>query len=139
MATINELLHNKKNTQLNRIKHFNERRFCSQNKFNILLCGGYDCWDLNEVQRNILSIDLKNLNNVKSIRTINGRRRSVAVCIKDEVYLFGGQNVDYCRIMSIERYSSSFNTLRKVADMYDRREDYCACSFMDYIYFLEDI
>ena len=43
VATINELLHNKKSMQLNRIKHFNETRFCSQNNFNILLCGGYDC------------------------------------------------------------------------------------------------
>ena len=138
VATINELLHNKKNMQLNRTKHFNETRFCSQNKFNMLLCGGYDCRDLKEVQGNILSIDFKNLNNAKSIRKMNiGRYGSVAVCIKDEVYLFGGEHANYRPIMSIEKYSFSNNALEKVGNMNDDRTEFCACSFLDYIYIIE--
>ena len=62
------------------------------------------------------------------------RRGAVAVCIKDGVYVIGGQDENYECIMSIDKYSISSNIWEKVGDMYDTRINFCACSFMDYIY-----
>ena len=38
--------------------------------------------------------------------------------------------------MSVEKYSPSTESWEKVADMYDEREYYCACSYMDHVYII---
>ena len=56
------------------------------------------------------------------------------VCAKSGVYVFGGF-YDYHRtINQVEKYSFATNRWNVVADMYDNRHDFCACSFMDNIY-----
>ena len=90
-----------------------------------------------KVQRNVFSCDFKNLNNSKNLREMNrGRQNSVAVCVKDEIYVIGGFDVNNHRIMSIDKYSFSNNAWENVADMYDTRVSFCACSFMEDVYII---
>ena len=66
------------------------------------------------------------------------RKCSKAVCVKGDVYLFGGDD-SFTLIMSVEKYSYSSNTWNIVADMYDDRDSFCACAFMDNIFIIGGI
>ena len=60
-----------------------------------------------------------------------GRQHFGVVCIKDDVYVFGGRDNFYgYLIRSIEKYSHVTKTWKRVADMYDDRDSFCTCSFM---------
>ena len=121
-------------------------RYCNQNIFNILICGG--CDDENKTVSSFKQIDGNTFKNVKVLPSmLEYRNFPQAVCLKDEVYVFGGNNSkegdiwydgDYRHglVMSIEKYSLSTNTWNRVTDMYDNRSDYCACAFMDKIFII---
>ena len=106
----------------------------------MLICGGNDI-KLKTVS-NVYQVDGSNLNNVKVLHSMEEPRQShKAVCLKGEVYVFGGRDVNYSKcfddvkiVLSIEKYSSSTNSWIKVADMYDERKNYCACAFIDKIF-----
>ena len=67
------------------------------------------------------------------------RKMFTAVCLKGEIYVFGGYDNVNNLVKSIERYSLSTNKWSKVTSIYDNRVDFCACSFMDRYMFLEDV
>ena len=57
-----------------------------------------------------------------------------AVCIKGDVYVFGGTDFNFNIVSSVEKYSPVTNTWKYVADMMDYREHFSACSLMDNVY-----
>ena len=109
-------------------------RCCSQNKFSLLVCGGLDAQSFNAV-KTVNQLDGSNLNKAKALSPMTiARRYSEAVCLKGEVYVFGGCN-EFCdNIMSVEKYSPLTNTWRIITNMFDVRSYFCACAFMDYIF-----
>ena len=112
----------------------NANRYCNQNKFNILIFGGFDTEILKPVS-STHQIDGCNFNNVKilPLMTIE-RKRFEAVYSKGEVYLFGGRDKCSTQIMSVEKYSHSTNTWNEVTHMFDERTGFRACSFIDKIF-----
>ena len=139
----NECVDILKATSVSKEKHFRNKssnyytsRYCNQNKFNMLICSGYDKNGINV--ENVKQIDGSNLNNVKDLPSIKEERSSSkAVCIKGEVYVFGGiiyNDTHRTLITSVEKYSPSSNTWNRVADIYDYRQCYCACGFIDKIF-----
>ena len=130
-SIIREALENKKESHSNKLSTTN--RYCKQDKFSLLVCGGM----YTNVVNDVFSIKAEDLNSVNHLAPMReDRKRFQAVCIKNEVYVFGGVDDNYDCIMSVEKYSPATNTWEKVADMYDDRKVFCACSFMDNVYVL---
>ena len=78
---------------------------------------------------------MKHVNDVSKMK--EERINFEAVNLKGEVYVFSGYKKDSVTVMmSVEKYSTSFNTWNKVADMFDKREYFCACAFMDKIFII---
>ena len=108
-------------------------RYCCQNNFNILVCGGTN--EKKIVVRDVHQVDGNTLKYVKNVSQMKAERTSFeAVCLKGEVYVFGGH--DNCKrlLISVEKYSPSTNNWNKVTDMFDQRMFFCTCAFIDKIY-----
>ena len=107
-------------------------RYCSQIMFNILLCNGDHNIKVDKQSKVVKQIDGTNLNSVKYLPSMMEERKcSKAVCIKGEVYVFGGHTLPLTSVMSVEKYTTGANSWNKVADMYDERLGLCACAFMN--------
>ena len=131
---IREVLENKKESHWYKLS--TTSRYCNQDKFNIIVCGGKNFNKGNAVN-DVCSVHVDNANSVNKLAPmIEGRNEFETVCIKNEVYLFGGKDDNDVYIRSIEKYSPATNTWEKVADVYDERKHYCGCSFVDKIYFI---
>ena len=109
------------------------RRYCNQDCFNILLCGGY-YRGFGNVVNTVNQISGKNFEYQNDFPPmIEERYESKAVCLKAEIYVFGGFDKNHTLIKSVQKYSPSTNTWNKVGDMFDDRKDFCVCAFMDKI------
>ena len=112
----------------------NTNRYCSQNKFNILICGGNDRKSSKTVS-DVHQVNVSNLNKVKRLPSMTIERiNPEAVCLKGGVYVFGGRDKSGTHIMSIEKYSSLTNKWTVIAYMFDQRKNFCACAFMNKIF-----
>ena len=132
--SLKEVLVNKKHFFQNKSSSYFTRRYCSQNKFNILFCAGYSK-NKRKNLKGVSEIDGRNLEDIQFLRPmIEERRYSKSVCVKGEVYVFCGESNSCKLIKSIEKYSTTTRTWNIVADMLDNREDFCVCSFMDEIF-----
>ena len=111
-------------------------RFCDQDKFNIIVCGGSKNKNGKAV-RDVYSIKANNQNNVISFPQLEeGRKWSKVVCIKGEVFAFGGIGNNFKRMMSIEKYSIDNKSWKVVGYMPDKYKSFCVCSFMGNAYVL---
>ena len=111
-------------------------RYCNQNKFNIVICGGYDdkyrSVNLANSISKVNQIAGNNFKYVKSISSLLEKRKIVeAVCLKDKIYVFGSRR-NYETPWSVEKFSTE--TWNKAADMPDQRYAFCACAFMNNIF-----
>ena len=110
------------------------RRCCTQTKFKLLICGGYD-FRTNKIVRNTKQVDGNNFNNIKILSLMSTNRKCLkAICLKGEVYVFGGRNNTSKLVRTVEKYSPSTNKWKKIAQMFDNRQNVCACAFMDKIF-----
>ena len=108
-------------------------RYCNQKKFNILVCSGYH-GIYQVLVKDVNQINGSNFNEVTAmLPMIKERQYSKAVCLKGEVYVFGGLDNNHNWVMSVEKYSPSTNTWNIVADMFDDRKHFRLCAFMDKI------
>ena len=132
---LKEVLNNKDNYYQNKSSAYYTSRYCNQALFNILVCGGR-----NENYTPVKIVKQLNANNFKSTNVlssmIDNRVFSQAVCLKGEVYVFGGYDDNNKWIRSVEKYSPLNNSWIKVADICDERRSFCACAFMDKIFII---
>ena len=106
-------------------------RYCNQEMFEIMLCGGED--NKSYIVRTVKKFDLNNFKSIEYFPPMTEKRSfSEAVCVNGEVYVFGGHDASYNSINSVEKYSPSTKTWKKVARM--NRQDFCACAFMDSVF-----
>ena len=141
ITTIKEALNKKENSFQNKTHFYTSHRYCNQNKFSILTCGGRKT---NQTPNGtVMQIDEKNFKNLKVLPSnLDVRSRSKAVCVKGEVYIFGGFTgfggfgFHSDLVSSVEKYSPSIGTWNRVAEMYDDRIGFCACAFMDKIFII---
>ena len=109
-------------------------RNCNQNMFNVLICGGSDDVS-NRVVGNVNEINGKDFSSFKALPPmVKQRYLSEAVCIKRDVYVFGGLDVNRKMTMSVEKYSLDSKEWKIVAEMHEYREDFCTCAFMNKIF-----
>merc|ERR1712240_1002991 len=87
-------------------------RYCNQDKFDFVVCGGFKN---RKVVRDVYSIKANNQNNITKLPQLEeGRKWSEVVCIKGEIFAFGGLGNYSKHIMSIEKYSSDTKTWKVV-------------------------
>ena len=109
-------------------------RYCSNPNFNILICGGRSSTSYQITQR---AVEL-NVNNpavtimLPSMK--NPRYHFKTVCLKGEVYLFGGHGIRGTWVRSVDKYSPVTKKWNKVSDMFDDRTEFCACAFMGKVF-----
>ena len=133
---LNEILVDKEQFIENKSSNYCTSRYCNQNKFKILIGGGYD-HERSKVVSNVNQIDGIDLKTWKVLHPmIKERGCAEAVHLKGEVYVFGCFDDDNSPIMFVEKYSPSSNAWNKVAVMYDGRKFFCACAFMDKIFII---
>ena len=133
-ALMKDLPYRKINTYQNKLKNINKTRYCNQNKFNTIICGGCNIESSNAV-RNTHSINMDQLKYERAFpRLVEGRRFSKVLCVKEDVYVFGGSDGDLKCVNSVEKYSLLSNKWEYVTGMHDDREQFSACSFMDKVY-----
>ena len=114
-------------------------RFCDQDNFNIIYCGGNDV-NTQTVVSDVHSVKANSLNTGKIQPSMKEERQfSKIVCLKGDVYVFGGVDSKNNTVMSIEKYSAAFKSWETIGSMYDNRRMFCVCSFMDNIYVLGGI
>ena len=134
-ATIKYVLQKRNFPNKIKSKTFRNSRYCNQNKFNIIICGGkHGKIDVNDVY----SIEANNISNVNVLPHMKeGREYSAAVCLRDDVYVFGGRiNPMYQTKLSVEKYSAKTNTWEVITELPHDRGYFGACSFMDNIYII---
>ena len=113
-----------KKQQLHPFSCKNTSRYCNQTNFNIFVCGG-ESWNLTNVFSDVKLFKANNFSEVTSLPNMNDARRCFgAVCIKGEVYVFGGIDI-YRVIRSVEKYSPDTNTWEYVTNMIDDRIFFC--------------
>ena len=142
-SVLKKKLENKTTVFQNKSSIYFTSRYCNQRLFNILICGGYNfCFEkvfekvdqISEISGNFRNTDYSL--RCKTLASMKDKRKlSTAVCVKGEVYVFGGRDESNNLIKSVEKYSPSAKTWNKVADMYDdERTRFCACAFMNNIF-----
>ena len=115
-------------------------RYCSQNNFSIVVCGGeeYQCESNGEEHQRLVNdahiVDCNLSYGTKALpQMLEGRQYAEVVCVGDQVYVFGGiEDLYGDSIMSVEKYSSG--TWKSVSVMYEDRRHFCACSFMGNVF-----
>ena len=108
----------------------------SQENFDLFIVGGEN-ESTEEVFRDAFTIDSTDFSRVSCLPNINYERAQLeTVCIKGEIYVFSGYNYRDNQIMPIEKYSPATKTWNVIANMYDDRNCFCSCSFIDSIYVL---
>ena len=135
VAMLKEVLENKEKFIKKNSSFCYSHRYCSHSNFSLLVFGGLVKASAKTVG-NVSKISGRNLQHVTPLSSLpRPRLNSMAVCVKDEVYVFSGE-FDWRQVKSVERYSIVTDTWHKVDDMYDGRGWYCICAFMDKIFVL---
>ena len=124
---IEAVLNNKQQVNSNSLKITS--RYCHQTNFNLLVCGGKNI-HLEKYSNGLKLLNSNNLYECKNFPHMKEARCNfAAVCIKGEVYVFGGNNGK-----KVEKYSQGTKNWEYVTDMIDDRKYFSACSLMDNVY-----
>ena len=114
-------------------------RYCSQKKFNVIFSGGKH-FEKSDVVRDVYSVGADKFHSMNYL-CVNklpqmkyGRKSSPTVCVKGEVYVFGGLDRHNKSVPSVEKYSPVTNTWEILSEMYDHRRGFSCCSFLDDVY-----
>ena len=111
-------------------------RYCKHDDFILLTFGGVNSISY-KLDENIRHLEVNSLKTSKIISyTKNFRSSAKLVCLKGEVYFFGGHDSNKEWSMSVDKYSIHTNTWSKVTDMFDGRFGFSVCAFMHKIYIL---
>ena len=123
----------------NKSAAYNTSRYCDQQLFDILICGGQSIYFNKKGQRlafkKVSQFNARSSKGIKVLRPMIAKRRSFeAICLKGEVYVFGGRGDRTNWINSVEKYSPSTKTWTNVAKMVENRLAHCACAFMNKVF-----
>ena len=135
-AKFEEILNNKDEFIENNCSNYYTHRCCNQDCFNILICGGRNVDFGIQKVRVVNTVNQISRNKFESQKVlppmIEQRLCSKAVCLKGDVYVFGGSIIG-SYMKTVEKYSHSTNSWTIVTDMFDDRKHFCVCAFMDKI------
>ena len=119
------------------IKSSNSRifsRYCNESFCNIYFYN--QPYRIDKIVSNVYNSRANISKTISMLAELKEKRRSYfnVFCIKGKYYVLGGVDDNKNPIMSVEKYSTSTKTWKTIAKMFDGREFFCACSFMDDIF-----
>ena len=130
-AFINEVM-KEKNKGSHSKKFKSISRYCTRNSFDIVFCGGKNS---GTVVSDVYSVKAHDLQTVKKLPKLKTARLwHEVVCIKGEIFVFGGNYDGSNNLTPIEKYSSFSNAWETIAHMPDERSNFSTCSFMGNAY-----
>ena len=107
-------------------------RYCSSNNFYLFVCGGRGrYYEVVGTVEQICGYSLKKINSLPSMD--QGSQYHKTICIKNEVFVIGGIDIDWQTPSSILKYSTTTKRWTNVCTM-DYRKAYCFCAFIDEIF-----
>ena len=138
---IKQVLERKESVVQTKPDVFCTNRYCNQKMFNMIVFGGY-AYRVNVTLKTVFQVDGSNLSSVKRLPSMLQRRRlAKAVCVKGEVFVFGGRdgylssyNYSNNPVMAVEKYSPATEAWNQVTELPDGRDKFCICAFMDKIF-----
>ena len=137
---LQEISQSKKTFFQNKSDVYNTTRYCDQQLFDILICGGVQYVRKgSKAVRKVSQFNVNSSKGVKVFRSMIAERYNFdAVCVKGEAYVFGGVGRNNS-ITCVEKYSPSTKTWTNVAKMVDDRFSHCACTFMDNVFIISGL
>ena len=131
---INNLLQNEKDFYKNRGSSYYTNRYCNSNKFNILFCGGIDERS-GEKDKHVYVTEGENFQKFNVFAEMTNKKFHEAVCVDGDLYFVSKRLKDNRQtVLSLEKYSSEYNTWNVLINLNENRTDYCVCSFVDRIF-----
>ena len=119
-----------KNKFLNQLSSSRRSRYCKQQMFEILVCGGVNSKTRNTCN-GVRSFDLRNKEVVNAYPPmIKERYLPSIVYLKGDLYIFGGRDGDSNWIESVEKFSHATKRWSNVGNL-KKLSLYSACAFMD--------
>ena len=132
-ALLKKVVKNKSKLCVNSSRVYHTARYCNQELFKILFFGGVE-----SRYRIFRNVNQSNEIDIKCAKihppVADNRRFSEAVCLRGEVFVFGGYGGDNNWIRSVDKYSPVNHGWTKVADIRDNRQFYHACAFMNKVF-----
>ena len=131
---LNEFLDSKIKLSKNNLGVSKSSRYHSRKEFGIFICGGYDVHKLSAIN-DVEVINMNGNTNVTVLpKMIRERSSPKVVCVKGEIYVFGGFSTKNKGITSVDKYSPTSKTWSEVAQMNDNFFGFCICKFLNIIY-----
>ena len=121
----------KENIFRNKPTTYYTNRCCEQNMFNVLFFGRFSS------KSNKLLKDSNRADDtfLKTSKVLSAKWKKwfcySAVSLKGEVYVFGGDFADTHLIKTVQKYSPATGTWTEMADMRDKRSNFCCCAYLD--------
>ena len=144
LAVIDEILKQKEKYFHYSPNSFFTSRYCSQNNFDILFGG--DFFSSNDSSGSINTsfvdkIDGGNLISSRKVPSLTNNRRftgdgSSIIYLKGHIYFFNCLYTEDSNIKKVEKYSIATDSLEVVAEIFNDRSCFCACGFIDKVYFV---
>ena len=108
-------------------------RHCDQRSFDIVVCGAVQRRVQGTIDEPVRKINADDMTLGEDLpRMAEARKNCQAVCVRNEIFVFGGRSAMFEIVPSVERFSSG--RWEKVAEMQKGHGNFCACSLMGNVY-----
>ena len=136
VSVLEDVLSSKENYIGKNYSYYHKHRCCNHKKFDMLVCGGFTITSQTTV-RSMYRVEEEDFKVARVLSPMTKERRlAKAVCLKNDVYLFGGFDGDIEDFTTVDKYSLADDVWSTVAEMYDDRRDFCACAFMHKVFIM---
>ena len=133
----NKILENREEFHRDRPALNYNTRYCSQEKINIMVCGGYnkfeeECDEITDLF--VTKVDAEKFDKFESIAGFSGCYYFWSINVVGELYVLSKhKNVD---TLNIHKYYNEKNTWVKVKVINTSRDNFSVCSFLNRIYII---
>ena len=136
LLLLKNILQNREELYRDKPVSFFTNRYCEQNSFKLFICGTVDSTSMETIEQ-VNEIDKTKIKSVEVLARLTDQRNEFKmVYCRGDVYVVGGYdaNNESKYVLSVEKYSSVYNTWKKVASLSANQQEFSACAFMDKLY-----
>ena len=109
-----------------------ENRYCNQDDFYILVCGGYTKNE--EILKDVYELKGANLECTKFPSMLEARYYCKTAVINSDILVVGGFNYTGKRLYSVKNFQKKIKSWIHKTELSDKRKYFCICSFKQNLY-----
>ena len=109
-----------------------ENRYCNQDEFNFVICGGKSKGKLTNEVTELKGPDFNT--SVQLTSMITPRSCGESAVIGSDIYVLGGYDTNTGWISSFEMYSTKKKQWKSLTCFTEKKDNYSVCSFMKSVY-----